>query len=107
MPVPCVPAELVSDFAPLNAAIESTRGPRSARSGSNVGMLLSGAVTQGVIVALISITGSLAVTGNYNRSRRSAFISFALPFHITLSSITGLRCLPNRRRSSMRLTKFV
>ncbi len=87
------------DFAPLNAALESTRGAKvRAQWIETVGMLLSGAVTQGVIVALISITGSLAVTGALQPIPALAFIGLALRFTSTLSSITEAAMSAESRR---------
>ncbi|MET7640001.1 ABC transporter ATP-binding protein [Streptomyces sp. NPDC005438] len=76
-------------FPPLTAALEDTRAARTrAQWIETVGLLLSGAVTQGVIVALISVTGSLAVSGSLEPIPALAFIGLALRFTSTLSTIT-------------------
>ncbi|MBK7822017.1 MAG: ABC transporter ATP-binding protein [Tessaracoccus sp.] len=77
------------DFAPLSDALERTfRAKTRAQWIESVGMLLSGIVTQGVIVALISVTGTLAVTGSLQPIPALAFIGLALRFTSTLSTIT-------------------
>lgn len=77
------------DFAPLNDALQNTfRTKRRAQWIESVGMLLSGMVTQGVIVALISVTGTLAVAGSLQPIPALAFIGLALRFTSTLSTIT-------------------
>ncbi|MGC4154793.1 MAG: ABC transporter ATP-binding protein [Propionicimonas sp.] len=77
------------DFAPLNEALENTyRAKRRAQWIETVGMLLSGMVTQGVIVALIGVTGTLAVAGSLQPIPALAFIGLALRFTSTLSAIT-------------------
>lgn len=77
------------DFAPLDDALEATRAAKTrAQWIETFGMLLSGAVTQGVVVALISITGSLAVAGSLQPIPALAFIGLALRFTSTLSTIT-------------------
>lgn len=87
------------DFAPLNTALEDTRAAKSrAQWIETVGLLLSGAVTQGVIVALISITGSLAVAGSLQPIPALVFIGLALRFTSTLSTITeSAMALESRR----------
>ncbi|MFT3660227.1 MAG: ABC transporter ATP-binding protein [Gordonia sp. (in: high G+C Gram-positive bacteria)] len=76
-------------FAPLDDALEDTTIARiRAMWIETVGMVLSGAVTQGVIVALISVTGSLAVSGSLEPIPALAFIGLALRFTSTLSTIT-------------------
>ncbi len=76
-------------FAPLEDALDDTyRAKTRAQWIETVGMLLSGMVTQGVIVALIMITGSLAVTGTLQPIPALAFIGLALRFTTTLSTIT-------------------
>ncbi len=77
------------DFPPLRTALEDTRSARvRAQWIETFGMLLSGAVTQGVIVALITISGSLAVSGTLAPIPALAFIGLALRFTSTLSTIT-------------------
>ena len=77
------------DFAPLTEALENTyRAKLRAQWIETVGMLLSGMVTQGVIVALIGVTGTLAVTGSLQPIPALAFIGLALRFTSTLSTIT-------------------
>ncbi|WP_306369613.1 ABC transporter ATP-binding protein [Nocardiopsis sp. CC223A] len=76
-------------FAPLDDALENTyRAKNRAQWIETVGMLLSGMVTQGVIVALITVTGSLAVAGSLQPIPALAFIGLALRFTSTLSAIT-------------------
>jgi ATP-binding cassette subfamily B protein len=76
-------------FAPLNDALENTyRAKNRAQWIETIGMLLSGMVTQGVIVALITVTGSLAVAGSLQPIPALAFIGLALRFTSTLSAIT-------------------
>ena len=77
------------DFVPLHDALGRTlRAQRRAQWIESVGMLLSGMVTQGVIVALIAVTGTLAVTGSLQPIPALAFIGLALRFTSTLSTIT-------------------
>lgn len=77
------------DFVPLNEALENTyRAKLRAQWIESVGMLLSGMVTQGVVVALIGVTGTLAVTGSLQPIPALAFIGLALRFTSTLSAIT-------------------
>ena len=76
-------------FAPLDDALEDTNTARvKAMWTETAGMVLSGVVTQGVIVALISLTGSLAVAGTLAPIPALAFIGLALRFTSTLSTIT-------------------
>ncbi len=76
-------------FPPLDTALEDTRAAKTrAQWIETVGLLLSGAVTQGVIVALISLTGTLAVSGSLQPIPALAFIGLALRFTSTLSTIT-------------------
>lgn len=87
------------DFAPLDAALENTRAAKvRAQWIETAGMLLSGAVTQGVVVALISVTGSLAVSGSLQPIPALAFIGLALRFTSTLSSITEAAMAAESRR---------
>ncbi|MEV0296476.1 ABC transporter ATP-binding protein [Nocardia sp. NPDC050710] len=77
------------DFDPLAQALENAYSTK--RRGlwlESAGMLLSGMVTQGVVVALISVTGSLAVTGTLEPIPALAFIGLALRFSSTVSAIT-------------------
>jgi ATP-binding cassette subfamily B protein len=86
-------------FAPLGNALESTRSARvRAQWTETIGMLLSGAVTQGVIVALISATGSLAVSGTLQPIPALAFMGLALRFTSTLSAITESAMAAESRR---------
>ncbi|MEE2059107.1 ABC transporter ATP-binding protein [Rhodococcus artemisiae] len=77
------------DYAPLGHALE---GAYSAKKRGlwleTIGMLLSGMVTQGVIVVLITVTGSLATDGVLQPIPALAFIGLALRFTSTLSAIT-------------------
>ncbi|MFT3716159.1 MAG: ABC transporter ATP-binding protein [Gordonia sp. (in: high G+C Gram-positive bacteria)] len=76
-------------FAPLDDALENTRAARNKAMWIETGgMVLSGVVTQGVIVVLISLTGSLAVSGSLQPIPALAFIGLALRFTSTLSTIT-------------------
>ncbi len=78
-----------SDFPPLGNALADTRSARiRAQWIETVGMLLSGAVTQSVIVVLIALSGSLAVSGRLEPIPALAFIGLALRFTSTLSTIT-------------------
>lgn len=78
-----------SDFPPLANALADTRSARlRAQWIETVGMLLSGAVTQIVIVALIALSGSLAVSGSLEPISALAFIGLALRFTSTLTTIT-------------------
>lgn len=86
-------------FEPLDAAMENTRAAKvRAQWIETVGMLLSGAVTQGVIVALIAVTGSLAVSGTLAPIPALAFIGLALRFTSTLSAITESAMAAESRR---------
>lgn len=78
-----------ADFPPLSTALEDTRAAKlRAQWIETVGMLLSGVVTQGVIVVLITVSGSLAVSGSLQPIPALAFIGLALRFTSTLSTIT-------------------
>jgi len=87
------------DFDPLDAALEDTRAARNrAQWIETAGMVLSGMLTQGVIVVLITVTGSLAVSGSLDPIPALAFIGLALRFTSTLSAITeGAMSLESRR----------
>ena len=77
------------EFPPLADALDGTyRARKKAQWIETVGLLLSGMATQGVIVALISLTGSLAVAGSLEPIPALAFIGLALRFTSTLSTIT-------------------
>ncbi|MFV0533745.1 MAG: ABC transporter ATP-binding protein [Cumulibacter sp.] len=86
-------------FAPLEDALESTYHAKTrAQWIETAGMVLSGMITQGVIVALITITGSLAVADSLEPIPALAFIGLALRFTTTLSTITeGAMSLESRR----------
>ncbi|MFT0848053.1 ABC transporter ATP-binding protein [Actinomycetaceae bacterium L2_0104] len=87
------------DFQPLSDALENTRAAKlRAHWSETVGQLLSGAVTQGVVVALIAVTGSLAVSGSLQPIPALAFIGLALRFTSTLSSITEAAMAAESRR---------
>ncbi|MBL1079458.1 ABC transporter ATP-binding protein [Nocardia sp. 2] len=78
-----------ADFPPLGTALD--RAYAAKKRGlwlESAGMLLSGMVTQGVVVALISATGSLAVAGTLEPIPALAFIGLALRFSSTVSAIT-------------------
>ncbi|MGW4070491.1 ABC transporter ATP-binding protein [Nocardia grenadensis] len=77
------------DFEPLSDALEKAYATkRRALWLESAGMLLSGMVTQGVVVALITVTGSLAVAGTLAPIPALAFIGLALRFSSTVSAIT-------------------
>ncbi|MFD4368949.1 ABC transporter ATP-binding protein [Rhodococcus sp. NPDC058521] len=77
------------DFPPLSDALEKGyTAKKSALWFESAGMVLSGMVAQGVIVALISVTGTLAVTGTLEPIPALAFVGLALRFSSTVSAIT-------------------
>lgn len=77
------------DFGPLRHAMDDARTTKLRALGIETGgLLLSGAATQGVIVILISVTGSLAVSGILDPVPALAFIGLAMRFTSTLSAIT-------------------
>ncbi|MGO1950663.1 MAG: ABC transporter ATP-binding protein [Mycobacteriaceae bacterium] len=77
------------DFTPLTSAMEDARSAKMRSLGTETGgLLLSGAATQGVVVILISVTGSLAVSGTLDPVPALAFIGLAMRFTSTLSAIT-------------------
>ncbi|NNG97214.1 ABC transporter ATP-binding protein [Gordonia araii NBRC 100433] len=77
------------DFPPLQDALEQTRATKHrALWLETVGLLFSGMATQAVVVALISVTGTLAVSGSLEPIPALAFIGLALRFTTTLSTIT-------------------
>ncbi|SJM46239.1 hypothetical protein CZ771_00915 [Actinomycetales bacterium JB111] len=86
-------------FAPLEDALEGTyRAKTRAQWIETAGMALSGVVTQGVVVVLIAVTGSLAVAGTLAPVPALAFIGLALRFTSTLTTITeGAMALESRR----------
>lgn len=87
------------DFAPLTEALKNASASKKKSLWiESIGMLLSGVLTQGVIVAVIAVTGSLAVSGTLDPVPALAFIGLALQFTSTLSSITeGAMGLETRR----------
>lgn len=88
-----------ADFAPLTAALDrAVASKKRSLWIETLGLLLSGAVTQGVIVAVITVTGVLAVDGALAPVPAVAFIGLALQFTSTLSAITeGAMSLETRR----------
>ncbi|UQE75483.1 ABC transporter ATP-binding protein/permease [Gordonia sp. PP30] len=77
-------------FTPLDDALANTYRARvKALWIETVGLILSGMVTQGVIVVLITVSGSFAVSGTLEPIPALAFIGLALRFTSTLSAITG------------------
>ncbi|WP_439030809.1 ABC transporter ATP-binding protein [Gordonia terrae] len=87
------------DYAPLNKALEGTYSAKTKGLWlETVGMLLSGMVTQGVIVILITVTGSLAVDGSLDPIPALAFIGLALRFTSTLQAITSSAMALESRR---------
>lgn len=87
------------DFAPLAAALEnSAASKKKSLWVETLGMMLSGVVTQGVVVGLITVTGMLAVDGTLSPIPALAFIGLALQFTSTLAAITeGAMGLETRR----------
>ncbi|QKT05826.1 ABC transporter ATP-binding protein [Gordonia sp. X0973] len=87
------------DFPPLLDALERTRATkRRALWLETVGLLLSGVATQVVVVILISLAGSLAVSGSLAPIPALAFIGLAMRFTSTLSTITeSAMALESRR----------
>ncbi|MFC3242770.1 ABC transporter transmembrane domain-containing protein [Gordonia humi] len=87
------------DFEPLTDAMARARAKKkSALLIETLGLLLSGMVTQGVIVVLISVAGSLAVAGTLEPIPALAFIGLALRFTSTLSAITDAAMSLESRR---------
>lgn len=86
-------------FPPLDDALAEARAAKiRAQWIETLGMLLSGAMTQGVIVVVICATGSLAVSGSLAPTPALAFIGLALRFTSTLSTITeSAMALESRR----------
>lgn len=77
------------DYAPLERAVDRARSAQTRGLWlETVGLLLSGMVTQGVIVVLITVTGTLAVDGSLQPIPALAFIGLALRFTSTLSAVT-------------------
>lgn len=88
-----------ADFAPLSEAMERARSTKKrALWIETLGLLLSGMVTQGVIVVLIGVAGSLAVAGTLDPIPALAFIGLALRFTSTLSAITDSAMALESRR---------
>ncbi|WP_246442615.1 ABC transporter ATP-binding protein [Rhodococcus triatomae] len=87
------------DFPPLTDALDRTRSAKMrAHWVETVGMMLSGMATQGVVVVLIVVTGSLAVSGTLEPIPALAFIGLALRFTSILSAITeSAMALESRR----------
>ncbi|WP_306362164.1 ABC transporter ATP-binding protein [Nocardia sp. CC227C] len=78
-----------ADFPPLSASLERAYATKTRGLWlESAGLLLGGMVTQGVVVALISATGSLAVSGTLEPIPALAFVGLALRFSSTLSAIT-------------------
>ena len=87
------------DFVPLSTALDDTRAAKvRAQWIESLGLVLSGVVTQVVVVALIAVTGSLAVSGALEPIPALAFIGLALRFTSTLSSITEAAMAAESRR---------
>ncbi|MBX3184598.1 MAG: ABC transporter ATP-binding protein [Polyangiaceae bacterium] len=86
-------------FEPLTNALEETRAAKTrAQWIETVGLLLSGAMSQGVVVLLITVTGSLATSGTLEPIPALAFIGLALRFTSTLSTLTeSAMALESRR----------
>ncbi|MEJ9077167.1 ABC transporter ATP-binding protein [Gordonia malaquae] len=88
-----------ADFAPLAADMEAaSKAKKSALWMETGGLLLSGAATQGIVVALIVTAGSLAVDGVLEPIPAVAFIGLALRFTLTLSVITDSAMALESRR---------
>ena len=86
-------------FVPLSTALDDTRAAKvRAQWIESLGVVLSGVVTQVVVVALIAVTGSLAVSGALEPIPALAFIGLALRFTSTLSSITEAAMAAESRR---------
>lgn len=87
------------DYRPLSQALDDTYKAKTKGLWlETVGMLLSGMVTQGVIVVLITVTGSLAIDGSLEPIPALAFIGLALRFTSTVSAITtSAMALESRR----------
>ncbi|MEU0542000.1 ABC transporter ATP-binding protein [Nocardia sp. NPDC005978] len=88
-----------TDFPPLTGALD--RAYAAKKRGlwlESAGMLLSGMITQGVVVALISAAGSLAVAGTLEPVPALAFIGLALRFSSTVSAITEAAIALESRR---------
>ncbi|MGA9871710.1 MAG: ABC transporter ATP-binding protein [Rhodococcus sp. (in: high G+C Gram-positive bacteria)] len=77
------------DYPPLHRALDDAyRAKKRGLRLETIGLLLSGMVTQGVVVALITVTGTLAVDGSLEPIPALAFIGLALRFSSLLSAIT-------------------
>ncbi|WP_336669750.1 ABC transporter ATP-binding protein [Tsukamurella sp. USMM236] len=87
------------DFEPLTDAMNgATAAKKRALWFETAGLLTSGMVSQGVIVALITVTGTLAVSGELAPIPALAFIGLALRFTSTLSEITSSAMALESRR---------
>ncbi|MFP5021552.1 ABC transporter ATP-binding protein [Pseudonocardia phyllosphaerae] len=87
------------EFVPLTTALEDTRASKTrALWLESTGLLISGAGTQVVIVAVVGLTGSLAVTGTLAPIPALVFIGLALRFTSTLSTITDSAMALETRR---------
>ncbi|WP_246221998.1 MULTISPECIES: ABC transporter ATP-binding protein [Gordonia] len=87
------------DYRPLSQALDEARAAKTKGLWlESVGMLLSGMVTQGVVVVLITVTGTLAVDGALEPIPAMAFIGLALRFTSTLSAITSSAMALESRR---------
>jgi ATP-binding cassette subfamily B protein IrtB len=76
------------DFPPLSEALEKSYATKTRGLWlESTGILLGGMATQVVVVALISATGSLAVTGTLDPIPALAFIGLALRFSSTVSAV--------------------
>jgi ATP-binding cassette subfamily B protein IrtB len=96
------------NFPPLSEALENTRASKlRAQWAETFGLLLSGAATQGVIVALITVTGTLAVSGSLLPIPALAFIGLALRFTSILSTITASAMALESRRPLLDATDEV
>lgn len=88
-----------TDFAPLTEALDHAYAAKKRGLWlESAGMLLSGMITQGVVVALISAAGSLAVAGTLEPVPALAFIGLALRFSSTVSAITEAAIALESRR---------
>ncbi|GAB3131277.1 ABC transporter ATP-binding protein [Tsukamurella serpentis] len=87
------------DFAPLRRALEQAESAKKRAFGfETAGLLTSGMVSQGVIVVLITVTGTLAVSGDLAPIPALAFIGLALRFTTILSEITSSAMAIESRR---------
>lgn len=87
------------DFGPLSDAMNgATAAKKRALWFETAGLLTSGMVSQGVVVALITVTGTLAVSGELAPIPALAFIGLSLRFTSTLSEITSSAMALESRR---------